>query len=352
MLEYAEVFAPKTDGGTGHLWWATTWNKFQDMGGSDLTEMSTLAWPDGHVEVYALGKDHAIWHNFWNDSVHDWSGWQSLGGNVATGVGAVLWGDGHAELFATDKAGVAWHSWSGNYPGGWAPWESLGGSLSSRPVPVRWPDGKVEAFARGTDGHLYHTNVSGASWAPFAVLSKSTTIHGEPSVISNPAGPEIFARDASDKVVHLWWTGTAWNDFTPLGDQIAASDPFAWTRGDGIGEVFAIDSQGVLTRSYRDATAGWTAWTAMTAKGLDACVPVATGDASSSGSGASAGAGGGGSGSGAGNDSTSDDSAMSGSCAWRSGSDGTGWAASLEWIALAAASLTLRRRRTSLTGSP
>src|SRR4029079_9385101 len=109
----AEVFSPKADGTTQHLWFdGAMWNTFQGLGGKGLSKLSTLAWPDGHMEVFARGDDGAIWHNFFVEGV-GWSDWQSMGGNAATGVSPIIWGDGHAELLITDPDGNPWLNFSG-----------------------------------------------------------------------------------------------------------------------------------------------------------------------------------------------------------------------------------------------
>jgi GH25 family lysozyme M1 (1,4-beta-N-acetylmuramidase) len=274
---YAEVFAPKGDGATSHVWLdlASGWVPIQDYGGSGLSQLATLTWGDGRLEVFALGADEAIWHRGWAGDATGWSDWASLGGAMATAPSAILWGDGHAEIFATDADGVAWHRWSGDVPGGWYDWASLGGALATRPVPVRWPDGHVEVFARGFDGKLHHSAYVGG-WAPFEAIG-GATIQGEPGVIANGdkggavPGPEVFARDAAGKVVHLWWDGAAYTAFAPLGDQKVASDPFGWVRLDGSAEVFAVDEAGALVRSRHDPAGGWGAWGAIGGGDVDAC---------------------------------------------------------------------------------
>jgi MYXO-CTERM domain-containing protein len=138
----------------------------------------------------------------------------------------------------------------------------------------------VELFATGTDGQLYHSAWANSAWPAFSVLSAGTLIAGEPSAIVNPAGngasegPEVFARSQAGKVLHLWWNGTTWTDFTPHFDQTTASDPFGWIRADGAAEVFTIDDQGVLTRSYHDPQNGWVAWAAIGGTDLDPCLPA------------------------------------------------------------------------------
>jgi hypothetical protein len=304
---YAELFDPAPDGTPQHLFFDTKngWSKWtHDMTAppTPLAHMSTLVWPDGHMEVLALGGDGAIWHTHLAQGVDKgWAAWQSLGGSFVTGAAPIVAGDGHAELFATDATGAAWHAWSGSgadFPNGWHAWASLGGALASRPVPVRWADGHIEVFATGKDGQLYASDDAMGTWPAFQALSPGLTIQGEPSAIMNDtgqgasAGPEVFARDASGKVVHLWWAGTGYTAFTPHFDQAAASDPFAWIRSDGKAEVFSIDGSGQLTRSYHDGTNGWTMWSPIGGTDLDPCLPAPAPDGGTTGAGGASGTGG------------------------------------------------------------
>jgi MYXO-CTERM domain-containing protein len=280
---HPEVFSPLASDTTGHLWWNATngWNGYQAFGGTDITHLAALLWPDGHEEVFGLGGDGSTWHN-WFSTTAGWSGWGSLGGaNLASGPGAIVWGDGHAELFALDASGDLWHSWSGTgaaFPGGWAAWAQLATpiAMASKPVPVRWPDGHVELFVRGSDNQLYHSNFSTTSgWPTFSVLSAGYAIVGEPSAIMNPSSiAEVFARDSTGNVVHTFGNGTTYSTFSSLGNVIsAASDPFGWIRGDGNAEVFAVDGSGDLVQIYRDPTTNWGSWSAI-GSGFDSCAPA------------------------------------------------------------------------------
>ncbi|MHB8418388.1 MAG: GH25 family lysozyme [Myxococcales bacterium] len=281
---YPELFSPLASGGSGHLWYTSGkgWNTFQSYGGSNLSHFATLVWLDGRTEVFALGKDNAIWHDYWDTATTAWSGWASLGGSFATGPGTILWASGTGELFAVDAAGDIWHSWSGSgasYPNGWYAWTKFGSGMASRPSPVRWADGHAEVFVRGADGQLYHSDFDATNgWPAFSALSKGDLIIGEPSAIMDDGkgggtGPEVFARDASGQVVHLWWNGSAYTSFTALGTEVAASDPFGWIRGDGAAEVFAVDTQGDLVRNYRDPKTSWGGWGSI-GSGFDACAPA------------------------------------------------------------------------------
>ncbi len=275
---YPEIFTPTPAGGTAHLWLQSgEWTAFADLGGSSMEHMSTVAWADGRVEVFALGPDNALWHNWWMGDDLLWSGWESLEGSFATGASAIAWEDGHVELFAADADGHAWHNWSGDFPTGWNGWGMLEGEIASRPVPVRWPDGHVEVFARGADGHVQHCWYGEGVWTVFVTESAGTTIEGEPSVAMNPdgagtpAGPAVGARGTDGKVLHLWWDGAVYRSLEPLGDQAAASDPFVWKREDGTMEVFVIDPGGRLRHIRRDIEKNWGSWSTL-GEGFDPCV--------------------------------------------------------------------------------
>ncbi len=281
---FAELFDPTSTGSTQHLWWSGSWNAFSGFGGpsgASVSGLGTLAWNDGHAELFALGSDGQIWHIYWSFSANAWSSWGAMvGTNLVTAPSPILWMDGHGELFATDSSGVVWHTWSGSgtaFPNGWHAWASLGGNVASRPIPVRWADGHVQVFARGSDNTLYETHWTTSGWTPFAQLN-GTTVQGDPSAIVNVSGkgaspgPEIFARDSSNQVVHLWWNGSSWTPWGPMLGQSTASDPFAWIRNDGSAVVFTVDSTGSLVKTYHDPTHGWTAWASI-GSGIDACVP-------------------------------------------------------------------------------
>ena len=289
---YPELFSALPSGATSDVFWSGgSWNALQGFGGSGLAQLAAVAGMDGLLRVFALGSDGAIWINSWSQGSAAWSGWSSLGGAFATGVGAITWGNGTIELFATDGAGLLWHLWTeSTSSSGWATWTQLGSGIASRPAAVRWSDGALghaEVFARGVDGQLYHSEFSSSGgWPAPSVLSAGTSIVGAPSAFMNPAGaaqsgPEVLARDETGRVILLSRSGSRYGTFAPLGDQVAASDPFGWIRGDGAAEVFAIDGAGNLVRTLRGANGVFGPWSAI-ASGFDSCTaPLGDGDGGS-----------------------------------------------------------------------
>jgi MYXO-CTERM domain-containing protein len=276
--KYAQVFdalpSGKTEDLTGS---AVVWTPFVALGGTGLSHLSTLAFADGRVEVFALGSDQTVWHDAWLLAKKAWGGWESLGGaSIATGVGAILGSDGHAEIFATDASGVAWRNATPDATSTtWSGWVAMtGGKLATRPIPVRWADGHLEVFARGTDDNLYTSEAStSGTWPAFMAINAGTPIEGEPSALVYEAyGPEIFARNPKGELVHAWYETNAFVPWANDFHETLASDPLAWIRPDGQGEVFGIDDEGNLVKSIHDS-ADWSSWTTL-ATGMDACTSI------------------------------------------------------------------------------
>jgi lysozyme len=285
-----EIFSPTTAGAVGEvLYSGGSWDPLAAFGGAGYSQLTTAVGNDGAARVFALGADAAIWVNAWNGSSNAWSGWTSLGGKMSTGAGAITWGNGTIEIFAVDAAGLLWHrNTDGKALGGWSPWAQLGGNanLVSRPVAVRWSDGKAghaEVFARDASNHIAHSEYSYTSgWATPVAVSATTEIVGMPTVLMNPAsssiaGPELFARNSAGQVLHATRSGAGYSAFTQLGDQLSASDPLAWIRGDKTAELFAVDAAGKLVRTRRSAGGTWGSWSAI-ASSFDPCsgAPIIT----------------------------------------------------------------------------
>ena len=280
----AEVFDGLSNGTTESLEYvasSSNWTSFASFGGVGLGHLSTLAYPDGHIEVFALADDGAIWHNVSTKS--SWGGWQSMGaitGAFASGAGPILWNDGHGEIFAIDATGGAWHDATNTAsPPVWGGWKPIaGGPLASRPIPARWADGHVQVFARGTDDVLYMSDSSSGVFAAFTALNPTQTLAGYPSVLVYPDyGPEIFARAASGEVMHMWNSAPdaggatgSWSAWASDLNEVLSSDPLAWMRPDGLAEVFGVDGSGNLVKSLHDGPT-WSAWATL-GTGFDACV--------------------------------------------------------------------------------
>ena len=253
-----------------------------EPGRHGLSHLSTLVWPSGLVEVFALGSGGDAWHDYFDTGTGNWVGWASLGSGAggtafSEGPRPLVWADGHGELYEVDSSGNVWRSTSASGSGtDWTTFAQVGSNsgIASRLSPVRWPDGTVELFGRGTDGNLWRDATSAGAFGSFTMLATQATT-GEPSAFMNPgSGAEVVTRDATGNVIDIVYSvasGSWPASFTSLG-EVAASDPFAWIRGDGNAEVFAVDGTGNLVHSLR-SSGSWSSWGNIGA-GLDACAPA------------------------------------------------------------------------------
>jgi hypothetical protein len=94
---------------------------------------------DGHLELFALGHDGAVWHT-WQDymDIFKWSDWASLGSPggltiLAESMHAVQNADGRIEVFIADDEWNIWHIWQIAPNVNWtAEWSPLGRPISEQ----------------------------------------------------------------------------------------------------------------------------------------------------------------------------------------------------------------------------
>jgi hypothetical protein len=87
---------------------------------------------NGPLDVFLVGPDHAVWHNWQVPSLGRWNGWTRLGSPNAPisllnaiAVGKNL--NGTLEVFVAGNNGSVWHSWqqSAGAEGSWTGWYFL-----------------------------------------------------------------------------------------------------------------------------------------------------------------------------------------------------------------------------------
>ena len=116
---------------------------------------------DGRLELFHIGPDNEIMHNWQTEPNGAWHGEAPLGGknrNTGTQICAGRSADGRIEVFYAGTNALLYHNWQ-TTPGGdtWAGEEAIYGlSDKARQISVaRNADGRLEIFYVGTDGQLY-----------------------------------------------------------------------------------------------------------------------------------------------------------------------------------------------------
>ncbi|MBD0367203.1 MAG: peptidase M4 family protein [Flavisolibacter sp.] len=83
---------------------------------------------DGRLELFCIGMDKALWHNYQlSPGADNWSGWKSLGGGLKQ-FSVSQNQDGRLEVFCIGIDKAFYHNWQLS-PGAdnWSGWKSLGG---------------------------------------------------------------------------------------------------------------------------------------------------------------------------------------------------------------------------------
>jgi len=123
---------------------------------------------DGRLELFMVGTDRQLWHEWQTAPNSGWSRWESLGsppaglsgfGAPALGSNAAIGPAGRLEVFVVGEDGSWWHRWQIAPNGGWAGWDNSlhvrAGAGHGDLVVGTNADGRLEVF--GSGGDLVHT---------------------------------------------------------------------------------------------------------------------------------------------------------------------------------------------------
>ncbi|MCD4669258.1 MAG: hypothetical protein K8S14_02300 [Actinomycetia bacterium] len=261
---------------------------------------------DGRLEVFATGRDGALWHIYQpKPNKGPWPGWSSLGKPTSISVldNPVIFNnqDGRLEVFVTGYTGGAttymggdlWHiSQSKPSKGPWTGWENLGSPSKSVKINKlgvgRNSDGRLEIFAAGADGgssskegiwHIWQQKPNKGTWSKWASLSKPkgvNTLNNQLVAVGHNSDGrlEIFVTRSS--LWHMYqskpsrgpWIG--WGKMgNPANTSLNRIPVAVGQNSDGRLEVFAVDywngadnSKGSLWHRYqpKPSRGPWINW--------------------------------------------------------------------------------------------
>jgi len=235
---------------------------------------------DGRIEIFMIGSDAALWHNWQTTPGGAWSGWSSLGvpvsGFQAVGVPTVVRNaDGRLEAFITDGQTVA-HIWQVVPNGGWSTFQDLGSPNSNgiqfSVVAANDADGRIEIFVVATNGELWHmwqTTPSAAPWSAWGVFPNISLIT-PPAIANNADGRlEVFAIRQDGSLAHIWQVlpNGGWSSWGSLGQPssvLATEQVSVCANQDGRLEVFGLDVNGAVCHIWQVLpNGGWSQWSSL-----------------------------------------------------------------------------------------
>jgi len=155
-----QTFARGTDDA---LWQRSSAGTWTSLGGQFWGTPSVVASNQSTPDAFVRGSDNALWQRTPGGT------WQSLTGNLSSSPSAVARAPGKLHVFARGSDGALWQRWQ---DGGNSGWESLGGNFTSTPAAASWGESRLDVFARGTDGAVWWRSWNGTAWADWSSLGQ------------------------------------------------------------------------------------------------------------------------------------------------------------------------------------
>ena len=75
-----------------------------------ITRIATASNADGRLELFAIGTDGALNHNWQTSPGGNWSGWNGLAGSM-TKIATAANSDGRIEVFRIGRDTQLYHNW-------------------------------------------------------------------------------------------------------------------------------------------------------------------------------------------------------------------------------------------------
>ncbi len=240
-------------------WGAWTPIGFPVVGVAPAAKLAAASNHDGHLEVFAVGADGAVWHTWQTSPNGPWfPGWASLGQPEGVSFAFPQQGvihveqnqDGRLEVFVTGDDGNMWHIFQAVRDANWVDqWESLGrpdglAAPGFNQAVVRNEVDELEVFVNSPDtGELWSiwqdapNGGWAANWNSLGIPPDVPAIRFY-DVVRSGAGPAYWTE-----VVAVGSDGAIWHNVRPFGPPeswvgwsvIAPTPP-----GDPLGTVEAL----------------------------------------------------------------------------------------------------------------
>ncbi len=230
-----------------------------------------------HFDVFAIGKDYAMYHHTLWDGVAN-TQWENMGGIFTSAPAAVEWNNGRLDVFGLGLDYAMYQkTWNGS---AWsAVWERLGGTFSSEAQAISWGPGRLDVFVRGADYTLRHRSHNGSAWSSDWQNLGGDLASAPTAVTWGPDRLDVFAIGSDGELCHRWWDGSLWNDWEtlslPAGSSKFGSAPSAVALGPNQLDVFAVDTDGLVHHiAWRADT--WSAWETFSGSSSEAMTSAPT----------------------------------------------------------------------------
>jgi acylphosphatase len=233
------------------------------LGGNFISEPAVARNSDGRLEVFVIGADHALYHDFQQTagSSSSWSGFTKLGGSILSNPVVGQDRDGRLEVFVIGGNHALSHIFelTPSSSNSWSGFSGLGGSsLISDPAVASNSDGRLEVFVIGNDHALYHIFEQAASssnsWSGLSYLDGVLLSNTNPAVALNSEGQlQAFVVGLNNAIYYKFQVtpgSISWTGYASLGGYVI-SNPVISTNSDGRLELFVTGSDHALWHNFQ-----------------------------------------------------------------------------------------------------
>jgi eukaryotic-like serine/threonine-protein kinase len=272
------VFARARTGQVAEIWQTSpgsaSWQGPVPLG-TAITRSSpaAVAWPDGHLEVFALVSDSHVGYVAQSSTSGGgaWTDWSSLDGPVTGPPAVALDATGHPQVFAASAGRLLVHDYY--LDGHWAGWVQAPGNARYVGVPgiAADADGRLEVFARSTNGDLLHVwqlPGTGIRWGGPGRLAENGC-STDPAVFSGIGGEhgghlEAFCMNSrfGFSVFHAVQLspkpGTPWSAWQSL--KGSSDGAVTALQTPAVAAILARTASGALGYATWTAQHGWSSW--------------------------------------------------------------------------------------------
>ena len=266
--------------------WAAAWSDWTALGGYMLQPGVAMGGnPADSTNVFVVGGDGTVYRS-WRVTYSGgaYMNWEWLGAPTgvqfwppaATGRNA----DGRREVFALGNDGAIYHNFETSLVGPWSGWYSLGGWALQGPITVNTnADGRLQVFTRGSDDCLYcaFQNSPNGSWSTFFGVGDRPLPMKAYAVEVNTDGRLEVVAVGQDGVLWDIYQGTpngAWSVDLSLGGWNLQGAVALGRNADGRLEAYVVGGDGVVYRNAQ-STPGIGSWTGFASMAHPALTTVA-----------------------------------------------------------------------------
>jgi len=207
-----QVFAIGTYGKVYTIWQDTinvpSWSEWKELGGGEAKEIAVVQNKDGGLEVFVIWDDNSVRHSSQTTAGgNEFTRWNNLGGVTRDALREIevgLNGDGRLEVFVIGINNQVYHNWQTTPGGGWSGgWTMIQPGVMFTEIDVgRNLDGQLQVFAVGADFQV-HTSLQRDGWNGWKPLGGQ--IAKDIAVAQNADGRlEIFRLDADGNLSTKW----------------------------------------------------------------------------------------------------------------------------------------------------